>query len=60
MIVAMQTEGLKTLGQVRGFVEGNAGVEFELPDRESAYGFVRRTLVPVSYTHLTLPTIYSV
>ena len=49
MIVAMQTEGLKTLGQVRGFVEGNAGVEFELPDRESAYGFVRRTLVQFGY-----------
>ena len=49
MIVAMQTQRLETLEQVRGFVEGNAGVDFELTDRESAYGFVRRALVQFGY-----------
>ena len=49
MIVAMQTERLETLEQVRGFVAGNAGVEFQHTDRESAYGFVRRTLVQFGY-----------
>ena len=44
MMVAMQTERLETLEQVRGFVEGNAGVDFELSDHESAYGFIGRTL----------------
>ena len=33
MIVAIQTERLETLEQVQGFVEGNAGVGFELKDR---------------------------
>ena len=42
MIVAMQTERLETLEQVRGFVEGNAGVDFELTEQKSAYEFIRR------------------
>ena len=49
MMVAMQTERLETLEQVGGFVEGNAGVDFELTARESACGFVRRALVQFGY-----------
>ena len=49
MIVAMQTERLETLEQVRGFVEGNAGVDFELTERKSAYEFIRRALVRFGY-----------
>ena len=49
MIVAMQTERLETLEQVRGFLEGNAGVEYQLAERGSAYRFVRRTLVQFGY-----------
>ena len=29
-------------------------------ERAGTYGFEHNGLVPVSYTHLTLPTIYSV
>ena len=49
MIVAMETERLETLEQVRGFVEGSGEVNFELTDRESAHGFIRRTLVQFGY-----------
>ena len=45
MIVALQTERLQTLEEVRAFVNGNEGVDFKLEDRASTYGFVRRTLV---------------
>ena len=49
MIVAMETERLETLEQVRRFVEGIGEVDFELTDRESACGFIRRTLVRFGY-----------
>ena len=49
MVVAMETERLERLDQVRGFVEGSAAVEYRCTDRESAYGFVRRTLVKFGY-----------
>ena len=49
MIVTLQTERITTLEEVRAFVEGNGPVDFELVDRESAYGFVRRTLVRFRY-----------
>lgn len=49
MIVTLQTERITTLEEVRAFVEGNGPVDFELVDRESAYGFVRRTLAHFGY-----------
>ncbi|MDE0034236.1 MAG: integrase [Deltaproteobacteria bacterium] len=49
MIVAMQTERLETLEQVRGLLEGNAAVEYQLAERGSAYRFVRRTLAQFGY-----------
>ena len=49
MIVTLQTERIRTLDEVRAFVEGNEPVDFELADRESAYGFVRRTLAHFGY-----------
>ena len=45
----MQTKRLETLEQVRGFVEGNAGVDFELTERKSGCEFIRRTLVRFGY-----------
>ncbi len=45
MMVVMETERLETLDQVGGFLAGRVEVEFEFTDRESAYGFIRRTLV---------------
>jgi len=40
MIVTLQTQGLKTLAQVRAFVEGNQPVFFTLTDRGAAYGWM--------------------
>ncbi|MDE0224923.1 MAG: integrase, partial [Gammaproteobacteria bacterium] len=47
--MAMQTERLETLEQVRGLLEGNAAVEYQLAERGSAYRFVRRTLAQFGY-----------
>ena len=52
MIVTLQTERLQRLEQVRAFVSGNEAVDFELVDRPSAYGFIRRTLVQFGYRSL--------
>ena len=53
MIVTLQTQRIRTLAQVRRVAEGNEPVDFAVADRESAYRFVRRTLVEFSYTTLS-------
>ena len=40
MIVTLQTRRLRSIGQVRAFVEGNESVDCEHRDRKSAYAFV--------------------
>ena len=52
MIVDIQTRRLRTIGQLRAFVEGNEAVDFQPRDREEAYGFVRDTLERFGYRHL--------
>ena len=42
MIVTLQTERVRTLDQVRAFVEGSEAVDFTGADRGSVYEFVRR------------------
>ena len=44
MIVDIQTRRLRTMGQLRAFVEGNEAVDFQPESRDEAYGFVRDTL----------------
>ena len=44
MIVDIETRRLRTIGQLRAFVEGNEAVDFQPRDRNEAYGFVRDTL----------------
>ena len=53
MIVTLQTQRVRTLEQVRRVAEGNEPVDFAVADRESAYEFIRRTLVEFSYTTLS-------
>ena len=55
MIVTLRTERIRTLGQVRAFLEGNQPADFELTDRTSAYALVRRTLVRFEYHGLRKP-----
>ena len=51
--MTLQTERLQTLEKFRVFVRGNEAAGFELVDRESAYGFTRRTLVQLRYHSLS-------
>ena len=55
MIVTLRTERIRTLDQVRAFLDGNQPADFELTDRTSAYAFVRRTLVRFEYHGLGKP-----
>ena len=48
----MQTEALRTVEQLKGFLDGNVEVDFKPEGREAAYGFVRRTLVRLRYGEL--------
>ncbi len=49
MIVTLRTERIRTLDQMRAFVEGNEPADFEFTDRTSAYAVIRRTLVRFEY-----------
>ena len=49
MIVDIQTRRLRTMGQLRAFVEGNEAVDFQPESRDEAYGFVRDTLNRFGY-----------
>jgi len=40
--VTLRTGRIRTLDQVRAFLDGNTSRRFELADRTSAYAFVRR------------------
>ena len=55
MIVTLRTERIRTLDQIRAFLEGNEPADFEPTDRGSAYAFVRRTLVRFEYHGLRKP-----
>ena len=50
--MTLQTERLRTVEQIRGFLDGNGEVDFRPLDRDEAYGFVRRTLVRLDYDAL--------
>ena len=55
MIVTLRTERIRTLDQVRAFLDGSQPADFKLTDRTSAYAFVRRTLVRFEYHGLRKP-----
>ena len=55
MIVTLQTERVRTLDQVRAFVEGSEAVDFARGEREGVYTLVRRTLVKLDYHRLGKP-----
>ena len=52
MIVDIQTRRLRTIEQLRAFVEGNEAVDFQPRDRGEAYGFARATLERFGYRRL--------
>ena len=56
MIVALQTERIRTTEQVAAFVEANEPAEFQPLDRGGAYDFVSRTLARLGYRGLDKPS----
>ena len=49
-----------TPAEIKEFTSTKYDVEFTLLEKQDVNGSNRSPLYPVSYTHLTLPTIYSV
>ena len=50
--MTLQTQRIQTLEQVHRVAAGEELVEFEVPERASAYDFIRRTLVQFEYAAL--------
>ncbi|MYA40979.1 MAG: hypothetical protein F4Z31_04420 [Gemmatimonadetes bacterium] len=53
--MTLRTERIRTLDQIRAFLEGSEAADFEPADRTSASAFVRRTLVRFEYHGLHRP-----
>ena len=53
--MALQTERIRTVDQVRAFLDGSEPVDYLPQDRDDAYEFVRRTLVRIGYPRLGRP-----
>ena len=51
----MNDDHLKTLAQVRAFLDGTQAVEFSLHTKTERYDFVRRTLIRFAYHALSKP-----
>ena len=54
-IVTLRTERIRTLDQLRAFLEGNEAADFQPTRRDSAYALVRRILVRFEYHGLRKP-----
>ena len=50
----LQTQGLKTLDDLRAFLAGSQGVEIRTCEREACYAFVGQTLKRFGYRRLTV------
>ena len=53
--MTLHTERVRSLDQVRTFVEGSEAVDFSVSDREGIYALIRRTLVRLGYHRLGKP-----
>jgi len=51
----MNDNDIKTLPQVRAFLDGTGTVEFTLQTKSERYDFVRRTLIRLAYHALSKP-----
>ncbi len=56
MIVTLRTERIRTLDQIRAFMDGIEPADFELTGRGCAYAFACRTLVRFKYPASASPT----
>jgi len=55
MNTIMNDDHLKTLVQVRAFLEGTQSVKFSLNTQSERYDFIRRTLIRFAYHSLSKP-----
>ena len=55
MNTIMNDNDIKTLPQVRAFLDGTGTVEFTLQTKSERYDFVRRTLIRLAYHALSKP-----
>jgi transposase InsO family protein len=55
MNTIMNDDHLKTLAQVRAFLDGTQAVEFSLHTKTERYDFIRRTLIRFAYHALSKP-----
>ena len=55
MIVTLKRQRVRTLDQVRAFLDGSEAVDFAGTDREGVYALVRGTLVRLNYHRLGEP-----
>ncbi len=53
MIVTLHTSGLKTLAQIRAFVDGNSPIAFTLTDRAAAQQWMTDWLRRFNYRHVS-------
>ena len=56
--MTLQTERLRMVEQITGFLDGNGEVDFRPLDRDEAYGFVRRTLVRLAHPDFDCGTLH--
>ena len=55
MNTIMNDEQIKTLAQVRAFLDGTQAVEFSLNGKQGRYEFIRRSLILFNYYRLSRP-----
>ena len=53
MILKLDIERVRTIGEVRDFMTGSEPIDFHLTDRRGAYDFVTRTLRRLNYAGLS-------
>lgn len=55
MIVKLHTERLQTLDEIRAFLTGVVPLDFQIPSREAAYGWIEASLRQFHYPQLSKP-----
>ena len=51
MIVTLHTDGLRTLHDVRDFLDGSRQIDLNVPNQAAAYGFIEHILGQFDYVH---------
>ncbi len=49
MVIYMSDKKIKTVGDIRAFLEGTVEVEFSITDKDACYKWMQHTLIKLSY-----------